>query len=93
MIICKEQAAGVCSFGFCCGVKPILMPVSFEVSVLFWRHPLKVQTLMSAISMISCFLEEELTDLRNGQGETDKASDGQYHSQHLFDFPERKYLR
>ena len=48
---------------------------------------------MSAISMISCFLEEELTDLRNGQGETDKASDGQYHSQHLFDFPERKYLR
>ena len=43
--------------------------------------------------MISCFLEKELTDLRNGQGETDKASDGQYHSQHLFDFPERKYLR
>ena len=69
------------------------MPVSFEVSVLFWRHPLKVQTLMSAISMISCFPEKELTDLRNGQGETDKASDGQYHSQHLFDFPERKYLR
>ena len=48
---------------------------------------------MSAISMISCFLEEELTDLRNGQGETDKASNGQYHPQQFSDFPERKYLR
>lgn len=43
--------------------------------------------------MISCFLEKELTVLRNGQDETDKASDGLYHPQHLFDFPERKYLR
>jgi len=77
------------------------MTVSFCFSLFYYTanmdvfkdNETNIPRMMSAISMISCFPEKELTDLRNGQGETDKASDGQYHSQHLFDFPERKYLR